>query len=89
MATLLAQTYPDQDEDAIFDRLASIRPQAWPNSRMIGFADRLLARKGRLNTALGRLYARQLATRPDLDETMRRHGRGREVDMARLSRSAA
>jgi predicted protein tyrosine phosphatase len=89
MATLLAQTYPDQDEDAIFDRLASIRPQAWPNSRMIGFADRLLARKGRLNAALGRLYARQLAARPDLDETMRRHGRGREVDMARLSRSAA
>src|SRR5918997_2892119 len=88
MATLLAQTYPDQDEDAIFDRLASIRPQAWPNSRMIGFADRLLSHKGRLNAALGRLYARQLAARPDLAETMRSHGRAREVGMARLSRSA-
>jgi predicted protein tyrosine phosphatase len=89
MAMLLAQTYPDQDEDRIFERLAAIRPQAWPNSRMIGFADRLLSRKGRLNAALGRLYARQLAARPDLDETMRRHGRAREVEMARLSRSAA
>jgi predicted protein tyrosine phosphatase len=88
MAMLLAQTYPDQDEDAIFDRLVNIRPQAWPNSRMIGFADRLLSRKGRLNGALARLYARQLAARPDLEEAMRRHGRGREIDMA-LSRSAA
>ena len=89
MAMLLAQTYPDQDEDHIFDRLVEIRPQAWPNSRMIGFADRLLSRKGRLNAALARLYARQLAVRPDLDETMRRHGRAREVEMARQSRSAA
>jgi predicted protein tyrosine phosphatase len=89
MAMLLAQTYPDQNEDHIFQRLVEIRPQAWPNSRMIGFADRLLSRNGRLNAALGRLYARQLALRPDLDETMRRHGRAREVEMARLSRSAA
>ena len=88
MAMLLAQTYPDQLEDAIFDRLVSIRPQAWPNSRMIGFADQLLSRKGRLNAALARLYARQLAARPDLKETMRLHGRGREIDMA-LARSAA
>jgi predicted protein tyrosine phosphatase len=88
MAMLLAQTDPDEDETAIFDRLVSIRPQAWPNSRMIGFADRLLSRKGRLNAALARLYARQLAARPDLEETMRRHGRGREVDMA-LSGTAA
>jgi predicted protein tyrosine phosphatase len=88
MAMLLAQTYPDEDETAIFDRLVSIRPQAWPNSRMIGFADRLLSREGRLNAALARLYARQLAARPELEETMRRHGRGREVDMA-LSGTAA
>ena len=88
MAMLLAQTYPDRDETAIFDRLVSIRPQAWPNSRMIGFADRLLSRKGRLNAALARLYAKQLAARPELEETMRRHGRGREVDMA-LTSSAA
>lgn len=89
MAMLLAQTYPDQDEDRIFERLVAIRPQAWPNSRMIAYADRLLSRDGRLEAALGRLYARQLAARPDLDETMRRHGRAREVEMARLSCSAA
>ena len=89
MAMLLAQTYRDMDEDRIFERLVAIRPQAWPNSRMIGFADRLLSRSGRLDAALGRLYARQLSRRPELDETMRRHGRGREVEMARLARAAA
>ena len=89
MAMLLAQTYPDQPEAEILDRLVAIRPQAWPNSRMIEFADDLLSRRGRLTAALGPLYARQLAARPDLDETMRRHRRGREVDMAYLSRSAA
>ena len=29
----------------------AIRPQAWPNSRMIGFADHMLVRGGRLTTA--------------------------------------
>jgi predicted protein tyrosine phosphatase len=89
MAMLLAQAGPDQDDDRIIDRLIEIRPQAWPNSVMVGFADRILGRKGRLNAALARLYARQLAARPDLENTMRQHGRAREVDMARLSRSAA
>jgi predicted protein tyrosine phosphatase len=89
MGMLLAQAYPDEDENRIFERLVEIRPQAWPNSRMIGFADRLLSRNGRLNTALARLYSRQLAIRPGLEETMRQHGRGREVEMAQLSRSAA
>ena len=89
MAMLMAQVHADEDEDHIFARLLAIRPQAWPNSRMIGFADDLLARSGRLSAALARLYARQLALRPDLADTMRQHGRGREVDMAQVSRAAA
>src|SRR4051812_25812941 len=89
MAMLLAQTAPDQDEDDIFERIVGIRPQAWPNSRLVGFADHLLPRQARLTAPLPRLYARQLAIRPDLADTMRAHGRGREVDMALVSRSAA
>jgi predicted protein tyrosine phosphatase len=81
MAMLLAQVYPDESEDGIFARLQAIRPQAWPNSRMIGFADAMLSRKGRLTAALGRLYGRQLARRPELAEIMRDLGRGREVDL--------
>jgi predicted protein tyrosine phosphatase len=81
MAMLLAQASPDEDEEVVFTRLQTIRPQAWPNSRMIGFADDMLSRNGRLTAALGRLYGRQLARRPDLAEIMRNMGRGREVDL--------
>jgi predicted protein tyrosine phosphatase len=88
MAMLMAQVYPEQDEDRIFERLLAIRPQAWPNSRMIGFADHLLSRSGRLTAALARLYARQLSLRPDLADAMRRHGRASEVDMAQVGRAA-
>jgi predicted protein tyrosine phosphatase len=85
MAMLLAQIHPHEDENEIFARLLRIRPQAWPNSRMIGFADDFLEREGRLNAALGRLYRQQLARRPDLAETMRYHRRGHEIDMAETS----
>jgi predicted protein tyrosine phosphatase len=81
MLMLLAQARPQEAEDTLLERLRAIRPQAWPNLRMIEFADDLLGRSGRLTTALGRHYARQLAARPDLAGPMRRAGRGREVDM--------
>jgi predicted protein tyrosine phosphatase len=83
MATLLTQFHPDEDEDRIFERLLQIRPRAWPNSRMIGFADDLLGRSGRLTSALARLYGRQLSRHPQLADAMCRGGRGREVEMAR------
>jgi predicted protein tyrosine phosphatase len=83
MATLLAQLHPEENEDRIFARILEIRPQAWPNCVMIGFADDLLGRGGRLMAALGRFYARQLVGRPDMELHMRENGRAREVDMAR------
>ena len=58
-----------------------MRPQAWPNLRMIEFADDFLGRNGRFTAALGRHYARQLAARPEMAGPMRRAGRGREVDL--------
>jgi len=81
MLMLLAQARPQEAGDTLLEHLRAIRPQAWPNLRMIEFADGLLGRSGRLTTALGRHYARQLAARPDLAGPMRRAGRGREVDM--------
>jgi predicted protein tyrosine phosphatase len=83
MAMLMAQLDADQDEDGIFGRLVELRPKAWPNSRMIGFADRLLARNGRLIEALGRLYKRQLSAFPSIGLFMRENGRAHEVEMAR------
>jgi predicted protein tyrosine phosphatase len=89
MAMLLAQVHPDEDDERIFARLQEIRPQAWPNSRMIAFADEMLSRGGRMTEELRRLYARQLAARPHLADTMRGLGRGREVEMAAKAKRAA
>jgi predicted protein tyrosine phosphatase len=78
---ILAQAYPREHEDGLADRLLQNRPQAWPNSRMITFADELLDRHGRLSAATAGIYTRQLAKRPELGETMRRLNRGREVEL--------
>jgi predicted protein tyrosine phosphatase len=80
MLMILAQAHPHEFEDAIVDRLLEIRPQAWPNSRMIGFADERLGRDGRLSAAVARIYSRRLKAEPELAETMRRLNRAREVE---------
>jgi predicted protein tyrosine phosphatase len=82
MAILLAQLNPAQTAEAIFDHLLELRPQAWPNSRMISFADELLPRASPLTPGLRRVYARQLAKRPETEHYMRAHGRQKEVEMA-------
>ena len=82
MLALLAQAYPDEAEDRLFARLRGIRPQAWPNSVMIGHADDLLGRGGRLTAALCRHYAHQLRRDPHFREWMAGLGRRRELDMA-------
>ncbi|WP_262268567.1 tyrosine phosphatase family protein [Microvirga yunnanensis] len=82
MLTLMAQADPNESEDALFERLVEIRPQAWPNSLMVGFADGLLSRDGRLTEALRRHYGRQIRRRPDYVQLMQDLGRGREVEMA-------
>jgi len=83
MAVLLAQSDPDLDEDELFALILALRPEAWPNSRMLGFADELLERGGRLSRALRRFHAQQLRKQPESEEFLRRHRRGREVDIAR------
>jgi predicted protein tyrosine phosphatase len=83
MLMILAQAFPDVTEGALVDRLMEIRPQAWPNSRMIGFADERLGREGRLKAAVRRIYAQHLMGRPDLAETFRNLGRSYEVELGR------
>ena len=89
MLMILAQALPHESEDAAAARLANIRPQAWPNSRMIAFADELLGREGRLIAALGPLYARRLEAQPELAEAMRLGRRGREVELGLATRALA
>lgn len=82
MLTLMAQADPEEDEDALFARLRDVRPQAWPNSVMVGFADEQLGRSGRLTAALRRHYGLQLAAQPKYRIWMNDLGRNREVEMA-------
>jgi len=81
MLTLLAQANPDEPEDRLFERLRQIRPQAWPNSLMIGFADDQLQRQGRLTAALRRHYAHQIDHDPRYVDWMTRLKRDRELEM--------
>jgi len=79
LATLLARHTPVGDEPAIFERIRAIRSIAWPNSRMIGFADDLLGREGRLSAALRDHYRLQAPIFPDFVTELRRNGRGAEI----------
>lgn len=79
---LMAQNDPAMDEDFLFENLRQIRPQAWPNSVMIGHADEVLDRGGRLVAALRRHYGHQLDRDPAFAEWMTGLGRAREVKMA-------
>lgn len=82
MLSLLAQASPDETEDRLFARLREIRPQAWPNSLMVGFADAQLGREGRLTAALRRHYGQRIRQEPEVADWMTRLGRAREVEMA-------
>ena len=82
MLMMLASSYPDETSEQLADRLIAIRPQAWPNARMIGFADEILGREGSLSDAVSGLHARQIAAKPHLADVMRGLGRALEVDRA-------
>jgi len=82
MVSLMAQANPDETAESLFTRLVAIRPQAWPNSQMIGFADEQLGRKGELTIALRKHYGRQIERNPQYSEWMTSLGRQAELQMA-------
>jgi predicted protein tyrosine phosphatase len=79
---LLLQAFPELSADKVLDHIGQVRPQAWPNSRMIGFADEQLGRGGTLVAALNEFYRRRLAAEPGLADMMRGGSRGAEVERA-------
>jgi predicted protein tyrosine phosphatase len=82
MALILAQALPDATGKRIFEEILRIRPQAWPNLRILEIGDAQLGRHGELTAAAAELYRLQLSRRPHLAEEMRWNGRGREVAAA-------
>lgn len=85
MALVLAQGLPGTEPDRVFAEVLRIRPQAWPNLRIVEMGDALLRRGGALVEAARGVYRRQLQARPHLAEEFRRGGRGREVEAAALA----
>ena len=82
MALILAQTLPDVPASRIFEEVLRIRPQAWPNLRMLELGDAQLKRRGELVAAAAGVYRTQLDGRQYLAEQMRFNGRGREIEAA-------
>ncbi|MGO4725843.1 MULTISPECIES: tyrosine phosphatase family protein [unclassified Inquilinus] len=78
MLMLIAQRDPGEEEKAVA-RLAAIRPQAWPNTVMIDYAEAQLGTKGRLREALRPQYRRVAVEQPELMALLRRVGRTREI----------
>ena len=77
---------PEADPGHVFAEVLRIRPQAWPNLRIVEMGDALLGRGGALVEAARGVYRRQLGARPHLAEEFRRGGRGREVEAAARAR---
>lgn len=79
LTMMLAQARPDRPAAEVVAAVVGIRRKAWPNLRMIEFADELLGRNGDLVAAVQarhRAYGRE---RPDLVQFLIDNGRVREV----------
>jgi predicted protein tyrosine phosphatase len=86
MALLIAQALPDRAADAVFADVLAIRPQIWPNLRIVEIGDALLRRDGALVAAVAGIYRQQMAKAPELANEFRAHGRAREVALGRGQR---
>lgn len=78
MAILLAQSAAGREAEA-FATVFDIRPRAWPNSRMVAIADRLLGRRGALEAALRQHQRHILQHHPDIADLVASVGRGNEL----------
>ena len=75
---IMAQHNAGKEVEA-FQHLLDMRPHAWPNTRIVQFADDLLDRNGAIMEALVE-YRRELIRRkPHLAEIIRNIGRGNEL----------
>jgi predicted protein tyrosine phosphatase len=86
MALILAQALPGRSAREVFDEVLRIRPNVWPNLRLIELGDPVLGRGGELIAGVREVYRRQLARRPEFAQEMTLGGRGREVALAGAAR---
>jgi predicted protein tyrosine phosphatase len=78
IAILLAARHRER-EDEIFHWIRAVRPQAWPNSRLVALGDDLLTREGALVAALRRHYEVQARRYPEIVRALAAGSRRSEV----------
>ena len=76
---LWAQADPAARETDLLRELHQARPDAWPNSLMVAFADEQLGRRGALTSALREFYRQRVAAAPHLKARMRKLRRGADL----------
>jgi predicted protein tyrosine phosphatase len=79
MILMIAQALPGAAASAVTQEILRIRPQAWPNLRIIEIGDAMLGRDGEIIEGVKGIYRVQLSRRPELAEAMTHGGRNREV----------
>jgi len=77
-AVLMAQHNPGRETEA-FLSLLEMRPHAWPNTRIVELADRILARRGALLDGLVAYRRALLERKPQLRQIIINIGRGHEL----------
>jgi len=82
MILILAQALPEMQAADIAQHVLRIRPQAWPNLRIIELGDAMTGRDGEIVAAARTLYRKQLDRRPEIAADFTRNGRAREVEAA-------
>jgi predicted protein tyrosine phosphatase len=76
---MIVQACPRAAASAVVQELLRIRPQAWPNLRIIEIGDAMLGRNGEIIEGVKAIYRVQLGRRPELAEAMTLGGRNREI----------
>jgi len=80
MALILAQARRDRPAAEALAEVHRIRPQTWPNLRMLEMGDHMLGLDGAMVAAARDHYARVARTEPEKARYLRDMGRGREVE---------
>lgn len=81
-ALLVAQAAPEMAAEDIFGELLKIRPQIWPNLRIVEMGDERLGRGGSMVAAVRNLYRTQIERDPKWVDEIRGEGRAREINLA-------
>ncbi|MBV8089030.1 MAG: protein-tyrosine-phosphatase [Alphaproteobacteria bacterium] len=89
VALLLAQAQPSLAAERLAVEVLRIRPNAWPNLRIMELGDSVLHRRGELVEAASWIYRYRLEHEPGLADMIAENGRAREVQAGRRLEGSA